>query len=134
MGQSDRKYASLRVTGTTVWVRRIRQGHGSAWGKDVDLTDSTGDARADVELLEEKGTILNAAIALQKHIALTLDQADRIVDAVNRAGVPFTMAWQMRVDPHNLKVKSLLDSGEFPGVSVRQAKLGTFTDLKVVRL
>jgi predicted dehydrogenase len=27
--------------------------------------------------------------------------------------VPFTMAWQMRADPHNLQMKSLLDSGQF---------------------
>ena len=38
-------------------------------------------------------------------------EADRIVEAVNNSGVPFTMAWQMRVDPQNLKIKELIDSG-----------------------
>ena len=27
--------------------------------------------------------------------------------------MPFTLAWQMRVDPHNLQIKSLLDGGQF---------------------
>ncbi len=52
------------------------------------------------------------AIVLQKPMALTMADADRIVAAVARAGVPFTMAWQMRVDPHNLKVRSMVQGGE----------------------
>jgi predicted dehydrogenase len=60
-----------------------------------------------VELAAEAGK----AIILQKPIALTLDQADRIVAAVERTGVPFTMAWQMRVDPQNVKMKELVEAG-----------------------
>ncbi len=53
------------------------------------------------------------AVVLQKPIALTMEQADRIVEAVRAAGVPFTMAWQMRVDPHNLRMRELIESGRF---------------------
>jgi predicted dehydrogenase len=53
------------------------------------------------------------AIVLQKPISLTLADADRIVEAVARYAVPFTMAWQMRVDPHNVKVRQLLADGRF---------------------
>jgi predicted dehydrogenase len=53
------------------------------------------------------------AVVLQKPIALTMDQADRIVEAVRAAAVPFTMAWQMRVDPQNVQMKSLLEGGRF---------------------
>ncbi len=53
------------------------------------------------------------AIILQKPLALTLAEADRIVDAVSTYRVPFTLAWQMRVDPHNLKMKALLADGRF---------------------
>ena len=53
------------------------------------------------------------AVILQKPLALTMAQADRIVAAVARYGVPFTIAWQMRVDPHNLKIKELLAGGDF---------------------
>lgn len=67
------------------------------------------------------------AIVLQKPISLTIEEADRIVEAVDRARVPFTMAWQMRVDPHNLQVKSLLQSGKFGKVFMirRRHCLGT---------
>ena len=52
-------------------------------------------------------------IICYKPIALNMEQADRIVNAVKKYNVPFTMGWQMRTDPHNIKVKELLDSGEF---------------------
>ena len=52
-------------------------------------------------------------VILQKPLALTLADADRIVAAVAKAGVPFTLAWQMRVDPHNLQMKELLAGGRF---------------------
>jgi len=51
-------------------------------------------------------------IILYKPLALTLNQTDEIVAAVEENGVPFTVAWQMRVDPVNLKIKELLESGE----------------------
>lgn len=63
--------------------------------------------------LVEQAARAQKRIVLQKPLALTLSQADRIVQAVEREGVPFTLAWQMRVDPHNLQVKSLLDEGRF---------------------
>ncbi len=47
-------------------------------------------------------------IALQKPMALTLPEADRMVAAVERAGVPFTLAWQMRVDPQNIAMKEMV--------------------------
>jgi predicted dehydrogenase len=63
--------------------------------------------------LVERAAAAGKSIILQKPMALTLSEADRIVDAVNRYGVPFTMAWQMRVDPQNLQIKELLASGKF---------------------
>jgi len=50
-------------------------------------------------------------IVLQKPLALTLAQADAIVAAVEETGVPFTLAWQMRVDPQNLRMKQLVQEG-----------------------
>jgi predicted dehydrogenase len=63
--------------------------------------------------LVEQAAAAGKAIILQKPIGLTMAEADRVVAADNRAKVPFTMAWQMRVDPQNLKMKELLASGEF---------------------
>jgi predicted dehydrogenase len=51
------------------------------------------------------------AIVLQKPMALTLEDCDRIIEAVERHQVPFSMAWQMRVDPQNLRIKQILDKG-----------------------
>jgi len=62
--------------------------------------------------LVEQAAAAGKAIVVQKPIALTIAQADRIVNAVQEAGVPFSMAWQMRVDPQNVEMKRLLDSGE----------------------
>lgn len=60
----------------------------------------------------EKAAAAGKTVALQKPMALTMPEADRIVDAVNRHNVPFTLAWQMRVDPQNIQMKELMESGE----------------------
>ena len=62
--------------------------------------------------LVEQAAEAGKAIVVQKPIALTMAQADRIVNAVNRTGIPFTLAWQMRVERFNLQAKALLASGE----------------------
>ena len=55
--------------------------------------------------LVERAAAAGKAIVLQKPIAITMGEAQRIVNAVEQANVPFTMAWQMRVDPQNLAMK-----------------------------
>ncbi len=62
------------------------------------------------ELVEEAAAA-GKPILLQKPLALTMEQADRIVTAVRRGGVPFTLVWQMRADPQNLRMKALLEEG-----------------------
>jgi predicted dehydrogenase len=78
---------------------------------DVGAVVIAAETSAHAELVEQAAAA-GKAIILQKPIAVTMEQADRVVAAVRCAGVPFTMAWQMRVDPHNLQVKSLLQSGQ----------------------
>jgi predicted dehydrogenase len=51
------------------------------------------------------------AILCQKPMALTLADCDRILGAIGRTGVFFEMAFQMRHDPANRKMKELVDSG-----------------------
>ena len=60
----------------------------------------------------EAAAAAKKTIILQKPIALNLDEANRIVAAIDTNKIPFTMAWQMRVDLENLKMKELVDSGE----------------------
>ncbi len=62
--------------------------------------------------LVERAAAAGKAIILQKPMALTLPEANRIVAAVNRSSAPFTLAWQMRVDPQNVQIKTLMQSGE----------------------
>ena len=58
------------------------------------------------------------AILLQKPMALTLADCDAIIAAVKRAGVKFSMCYQMRADPINQKMKALLDAGAVGRVAV----------------
>lgn len=62
--------------------------------------------------LVELASAAGKAVILQKPMALTIREADRIVEAVNRHRIPFTMAWQMRADPQNIQMKQWMDSGE----------------------
>ena len=50
-------------------------------------------------------------ILCQKPMALSLDDCDRMAAAVAQAGVRFMMAFQMRHDPSNRKIKELLEQG-----------------------
>ncbi len=77
---------------------------------DMDAVVIAAETALHAELVEQAAAA-GKAVVLQKPIALTMAEADRIVTAVNDAGIPFTMAWQMRVDPQNLKIKELIDSG-----------------------
>jgi len=79
---------------------------------DVDAVVIAAETSLHADLVEQ-AAVAGKAVVLQKPIAVTMEQADRIVSAVNAAKVLFTLAWQMRVDPHNLQVKSLLASGQF---------------------
>src|SRR5579884_1116243 len=50
-------------------------------------------------------------ILLQKPMALTLEECDRIIAAVDRAGVTLQMAFQMRCDPVNQRMKQMIEDG-----------------------
>jgi predicted dehydrogenase len=50
-------------------------------------------------------------ILLQKPMALTLDDCDKIIGAVDRTGVSLRMAFQMRCDPVNQRMKQMIDDG-----------------------
>ena len=66
-------------------------------------------------------------VVLQKPMATTDEDAAKIVAAVNESGIPFTMAWQMRADPQNLKMKEMLSSGEFGKVFMVRRRHGLST-------
>ena len=74
--------------------------------------------------LVEQAAGAGKPIVLQKPISLTLSDADRIVTAVDRSGVPFTLAWQMRVDPQNIQIKELIEGGSFGKVLMVRRRHG----------
>lgn len=77
--------------------------------------------------LVEAAAVGGKKIILQKPSALTLEEADGIVADVQREGVPFTLAWQMRVDPQNIEIKRLIDSGTLGRVYMVRRRHGLST-------
>lgn len=51
------------------------------------------------------------AVLLQKPMAITLADCDRIIRTVEKTSVWFSLAFQMRCDPHNIKMRELVQSG-----------------------
>jgi 1,5-anhydro-D-fructose reductase (1,5-anhydro-D-mannitol-forming) len=58
------------------------------------------------------------AILLQKPMALTLADCDRVIEAVAESGVWFSLAYQMRCDPQNIHMKRLVDDGAVGRVGI----------------
>lgn len=57
-------------------------------------------------------------ILLQKPMATTLADCDRITKVVNETGIKFSLAFQMRHDPVNRKIKELVEQGVAGNLSV----------------
>ena len=66
----------------------------------------------------ERAAAAGKHILLQKPMATTLADCDRIIEAVRKNGIKFSMAFQMRRDPVNQKMKELLDQGAVGKVAV----------------
>lgn len=77
--------------------------------------------------LVELAAAAGKTIIIQKPLAICMEHADRIVAAIEKAAVPATVAWQMRVDPQNVQMKQLLESGELGKTLMvrRRHSLGT---------
>ena len=57
-------------------------------------------------------------ILCQKPMALSLGDCDRMADAARKAGVTFMMAYQMRHDPSNIRIKELVANGTLGKIGV----------------
>jgi len=79
--------------------------------------------------LAEQAARAGKAIIMQKPFAVTLEQADRIVAAVEQHKVPFTMAWLLRTDPQNQRIKELIESGTIGKVLMVRRRHGLSTHL-----
>lgn len=77
---------------------------------DIDAVIITSETNRHANLVEA-ACAAGKHILCQKPMATTLEDCDRIIAAVERSGVHFQMAFQMRCDPLNQKIKEWLDEG-----------------------
>jgi predicted dehydrogenase len=106
--------------------QRAAEAYGMTFHSDADevLSDPCIDAViVTMETNRHAGFVERAAAAgkhilLQKPMATTLGDCDRIIDAVQKSGVKFSMAFQMRRDPVNIKIKELVDAGAVGKIAV----------------
>jgi predicted dehydrogenase len=83
----------------------------------VDAVIVTMETNRHAEFIE-RAAAAGKHILCQKPLATTLADCDRIIESVRRHGVKFSMAFQMRHDPANQKIKELLDAGAVGRVAV----------------
>ena len=62
--------------------------------------------------LVEAAASAGKAILIQKPMAFSLEDCDRIIKAVEKAGVFCSVAYQMRHDPSNIRIKEIIQSGD----------------------
>ncbi len=77
---------------------------------EVDAVVIAAETSMHAELVEMAARA-GKGIVLQTPLAPSMVEAERIVRAVKKAGVPFTLAWQMRVDPQNVQMRKLVQEG-----------------------
>ena len=95
---------------------------------DVDAVVISSETLYHPELCE-LAAAAGKAIICYKPLALTLSAADRIAAAVEKYGVPFTLGYQMRVDPQNIKIKELITSGQIGDIYAYRRRHGLATHL-----
>jgi len=78
---------------------------------DADAVVIAAETSFHAELVETAAAA-GKTIICYKPLALTMAEADRIVAAVEKYNVPFTLGFQSRVDPQNIRIKELIQSEE----------------------
>lgn len=78
---------------------------------DIQAVIITSETNRHADLIEA-ACAHGKAILCQKPMATSLEDCDRIIRAVESSGVHFQMAFQMRCDPLNQKIKEWIEAGE----------------------
>lgn len=78
--------------------------------KEIDAVIVTCETNRHAEIVAAAASA-GKHILCQKPMALTLEDCDRIAAIVEKSGVKFMMAHQMRRDPANIRMKELIESG-----------------------
>ncbi len=90
---------------------------------DIDAVVVSSETSMHADLIE-KAAAAGKTIICYKPMALRLCDADRIVAAVEKYNVPFTMGYQMRVDPQNIKIKELITTGAIGDIFMYRRRHG----------
>lgn len=77
---------------------------------EIDAVIVTCETNRHAEMVEAAASE-GKHILCQKPMALTLEDCDKIAEAVHKSGVKFMMAHQMRRDPANIAMRELIESG-----------------------
>lgn len=111
--------------------------HGCEFVPDLDALLARGDLSGVIIGVETSrhAEIVEAAaragkdILLQKPMALTLEDCDRMIRAVESSGVRFSIAWQMRCDPQNQWMREAVQSDFIGKVMMLRRRHGLGTHL-----
>ena len=82
---------------------------------DIDAVIITSETSNHIALIEA-ACAAGKNILCQKPMVTTLADCDRVIEAVDKSGVHFQMAFQMRYDPLNQKIKEWVESGAIGNV------------------
>ena len=93
---------------------------------DVDAVVISSETSFHVTLTE-LAAAAGKDIICYKPMALTLEEADRMVAAVEDSGVRFTLGYQMRVDPQNIKMKEMVHDGTIGNICHYRRRHGLST-------
>jgi predicted dehydrogenase len=99
----------------------------------VDAVIVTCETNRHAEMIE-LAAAAGKHVLCQKPLATTLEDCDRILTAVKQSGIKFSMAYQMRHDPVNQKIKELTDAGAVGDVAVvrRRHAIGVLLDANFI--
>jgi len=83
----------------------------------IDAVIVTTETNRHAEFVE-RAAAAGKHILCQKPMATTLADCDRIIAAVHKSGVKFCMAFQMRHDPVNIKIRELVNQGAVGKIAI----------------
>ncbi len=86
-------------------------------GEDIDAVFVTSPTNKHAEHVVAAARA-GKGVLLQKPMALTLEDCDAIISVIDETGVPFSLCYQMRCDPINIKMKELLDEGAIGNIAI----------------
>ncbi|HEY8741487.1 MAG TPA: Gfo/Idh/MocA family oxidoreductase [Chloroflexota bacterium] len=115
--QPERGHAAAEKLGLP-FVRRLDDVLADTGVQAVTIC-STNDAHADLAVVAARA---GKDIMLQKPMATTLADCDRIVAAVEAAGVRFYQSHNLRFDPVHQEIKRIVDAGELGRIAIARRR------------